>query len=58
MIILKNNLNGPLILNEGFSKPIKLEAGAKLEVSPDILMHPLIQDLLNRKILSKTERKG
>lgn len=58
MIIIRNNLNGPLVLNEGFSKPVKLDAGAKMEVSPDLLMHPQIQDLLAKKILSKTERKG
>jgi hypothetical protein len=58
MIILKNNLNGPLILNDGFSRPLRLDAGAKIEVNADVLMHPQIQDLLEKKILSKSERKG
>lgn len=58
MIIIRNNLNGPLVLNEGFSKSVKLEAGAKMEVTADLLMHPQIQALLEKKILSKTERKG
>jgi len=56
--LLKNNLAGPLVLNEGFAKPLRLDGGAKVEISPETLFHPQIQNLLRKKVLSKIERKG
>ena len=58
VIILKNNLKGSLVINNVFGKSLILDGGAQKEVSLDSLQHPQIQSLLEKRILSKIERKG
>lgn len=56
MIILRNNLSGTLVINQGFEKPLIIDAGGRVEASEQILFHPQIQSLLTRKILTKIEK--
>ena len=57
IILLKNNLIGSVVINV-CGKSLILDGGAQKEIPADALNHPQIQYLLNKKILSKIEKRG
>lgn len=57
MARLKNMTSGFLVINDGFEKPVKLDAGASVNVTDEVLYDPEIQRLVSQGTLKVENEK-